>query len=119
MRKISVLALAVLSASLLVGCSRQQPELVGSQTDGIPHNEVLISHMSFIPRVLTVQAGQTVTWVWDDGAIPHNVTFTSSNLTLASPSQATGTFRHTFDQPGIYMYRCTIHNNMLGEIIVK
>ncbi|MHB1446698.1 MAG: plastocyanin/azurin family copper-binding protein [Acidimicrobiales bacterium] len=119
MRKISALVLAVLSASLLAGCSRRQPELVGSQSDGVTHNEVLISHMSFIPRVLTIQAGQTVTWVWDDGPTPQNVTFTSSNLSLASPTQATGTFRHTFDQPGVYKYRCTIHNNMLAEVIVK
>lgn len=119
MRKIFIVMLAGASLALSAGCSRQQPELVGSQSDGIPRHEVLLTHMSFIPRTITVTAGATVTWKWDDGVVPHNVTFTSSNLQLASPNQHDGTFRHTFDTPGVYKYRCTIHFNMYGTVVVK
>lgn len=115
MRKFLVLLVA--ASVLLVGCSRRQPELVGAQSDGIAADHVLISHMSFIPRVLTVQAGQAVTWVWDDGENPHNVTLTS--LGISSGNKYTGSWSYTFSQPGVYAYRCTLHINMYGEIIVR
>ena len=121
MRKVVTLFLALGCVGVLAGCSRQQPELVGSQSDGIPKDTVLITHMSFIPHVITVTAGTTVTWQWDDGPTPHNVTFSSNGLNFASPNQAVGTYSHTFDTPGTYPYRCTLHTlpGMSGVVIVK
>jgi plastocyanin len=46
---------------------------------------------------------------------PHNVVFSDA----ASPEQATGTFRPTFDQPGTYTYVCTVHAFMEGVVIVS
>lgn len=118
MRKLLILPL-VAGALVLAGCSRQQPNLVGSQTDNITANEVLIIHNSFIPHVLTVNPGTTVTWRWDDGPTPHNVMFDTSGLMVMSPNQRVGTFTHTFDTPGTYHYQCTLHINMTGEIVVR
>lgn len=115
MRKLLV-ALLVASSLALVGCSRQQPELVGAQSDAIAADTVLITHMSFIPRVIDIQAGQKVTWKWDDGANPHNVTLT--DLGISSGNRNVGSWSYTFDQPGVYQYRCTLHLNMYGEVIV-
>ena len=115
MRKFLVVLL-VASSLALVGCSRQQPELVGAQSDGIPADTVLITHVSFIPRVINIQAGQSITWQWDDGASPHNVSLT--DLGIDSGNRTTGTWTYKFGTPGVYNYRCTLHNNMLGQVIV-
>lgn len=115
MRKLLV-AVLVASSLALVGCSRQQPELVGAQSDGIAADTVLITHTSFIPRVINIQAGQSVTWQWDDGASPHNVTLT--DLNVSSGSRTVGTWTYKFDSPGVYMYSCTLHLNMIGEVVV-
>jgi plastocyanin len=64
---------------------------------------------------ITIQSGQTVTWTFDDGSIPHNVTgdgWRSSDMT-------SGTFTHRFGSSGTYHYICTIHSGMSGEVIVQ
>jgi plastocyanin len=32
--------------------------------------------------------------------------------------QRSGTFTHTFDRPGTYPYRCTLHDGMDGRVVV-
>ncbi len=32
--------------------------------------------------------------------------------------QSEGSFTHTFDQPGTYGYRCTLHGGMDGRVVV-
>ena len=116
MRKIApVLLLAALTTTLAACGQRAQP--IGAQSDPLPPRTVLITNVSFIPHRMVVTAGQTVTWRWDDGITPHNVTF--DTLLAASPSQVNGQWTHTFDTPGTYTYRCTIHRNMNGEVVVR
>ena len=114
MRKLLVVLL-VASSLALAGCARRQPELVGAQSDGVAADTVLISHVSFIPRVINIQVGQTVTWQWDDGENPHNVTMDGG---ISSGNRTVGTWSYKFEVPGIYQYSCTLHNNMYGEVIV-
>jgi plastocyanin len=76
---------------------------------------VTLIHTSFAPTVVTINAGQTVEWKWDDGQVPHNVTFD----TFHSSTKIAGTYFHTFDSPGVYDYRCTIHINMVGTVVVR
>jgi plastocyanin len=118
MRKTLTLGMAAGAVLVLAGCSRQQPDLVGSQSDGIPRHEVLISHMSFIPRTITVKAGTTVTWVWADGPTFDNVVFDSDGLHVNSGNKRTGTFSYTFSDPGTYNYSGTLHQNMSGRVVV-
>jgi plastocyanin len=68
---------------------------------------------SFGPQVQTVAAGTTVEWRWA-GASPHDVTFDG----FASPVQTSGTYSHSFTRAGAYAYRCTLHEHMLGEVVV-
>jgi plastocyanin len=56
----------------------------------------------------------TVTWVWNDGAIAHDV----KGDGFRSEVMAEGTFGHRFAQPGTYDYVCTLHPNMTGTIEV-
>jgi len=76
---------------------------------------VTLVNTSFAPAVVTINAGQTVEWKWNDGQVPHNVTFD----TFRSSTKITGTYFHTFDSPGVYPYRCTIHINMAGTVVVR
>ena len=116
MRKIfPVLLLAALPLSLVACGQRDQP--IGSQTDPLPKNSVVITNLSFIPQRIVVTAGQTVTWNWSDTRTPHNVSF--DNDGPHSPTQVDGSWSMHFDTPGTYTYRCTIHNNMVGKVVVR
>jgi plastocyanin len=75
---------------------------------------VVLKDMQFQPDVVTVDAGTTVTWVWDDGSVRHNVVADQ----FESEIQTEGTFTHTFEEPGEYPYVCTLHPNMTGTVIV-
>jgi plastocyanin len=104
----------VAGLALLAGCSGGSPtspvELPPSNTSVI----VSIHNIAFNPPDLTVRAGQTVTWEFDDGTIAHDV----SGAGFSSPIQTTGYFAHTFTIPGTYTYRCTIHTNMTARVVV-
>jgi plastocyanin len=75
---------------------------------------VAVRDYEFEPASLTVEAGATVTWVWE-GRSPHDVV----GQGFESKDQSSGTFRHTFDRPGTYAYQCTIHPGMEGTIVVE
>ena len=79
--------------------------------------QVSIAQMRFEPAVITVKAGDTVTWR-NSASIPHTVTAKGkgpSSGTLRT-SQA---FSHTFDKDGTYNYYCAIHPSMTGKVIVQ
>lgn len=70
----------------------------------------------FVPRVLTVNKGATVTWKFL-GALPHNVT--DDRGAFESKTVLKGAeYSRTFDQPGIFYYFCTLHHGMLGTLTV-
>lgn len=78
---------------------------------------VSISNFTFAPPVLSIKAGDSVTWRNDDGA-PHAVAFHDGSP--GAPSLAPGTsFRRTFDRPGTYDYVCAFHSYMTGMIEVR
>ena len=64
--------------------------------DGGP-TTVTIQDLAYAPEALTVPAGSTVTWVWRDGAIAHDV----KGGGFKSEVKSEGTFRHRFEQPCI------------------
>jgi plastocyanin len=76
---------------------------------------VTLVNVSFAPAVVSIQAGQTVEWKWQDAQTPHNVTFD----TFHSATKTTGTYFHTFNTPGVYSYFCSIHINMVGTVVVR
>lgn len=76
---------------------------------------VVLKHISFTPRTVTIHRGGTVRWVWRDGSVSHNVT----GKGFHSRSISKGSFRHTFRSEGKFRYRCTIHAGMTGTVIVR
>ena len=73
----------------------------------------------FVPTVVRVEPGTTVTWRSGDAA-PHTVTAAGSGF-LARPSDSLTSSRPvstTFDQPGVYPYVCVLHPTMAGAVVV-
>jgi plastocyanin len=78
---------------------------------------VSIANYAFHPARLIVRVGQTVTWTNRD-QVPH--TTTSAAGIWDSGTLPNGrTFSITFRSPGTYAYRCSIHPNMQGTVVVQ
>jgi plastocyanin len=76
---------------------------------------VSIVDFSFTPGNLRIKAGQTVTWR-NDGTEQHDVTGPDWH---SGPLDPTYTYLLTFGLPGTFAYRCSIHLDMTGSIIVS
>ena len=76
--------------------------------------------LSFSPRSVTIAAGGTVTWTWDDSAdsLLHNVT--GDGFTSGDPTPK-GRYSFTFATPGTYTYFCVVHQSsgMRGTVTVQ
>lgn len=112
---ISVAAMVLLVGAgvMLVGCEEEPPLPVDDVMPG--DATVEMRDEMFEPSSVTISAGETVTWVNEDPVI-HNVVgdnFSSGNIGEG------GTFSHTFDEPGVYEYTCTIHPGMDGTVVVE
>jgi plastocyanin len=78
---------------------------------------VTIEFRAFTPDQLDVLPGETVKW--------SNVSLQNHTVTADDGSFDSGTigggssFSLTFSSPGAYMYHCTIHPDMMGEVDVR
>ena len=95
--------------ALMLACANASAEI----------HEVTVGDNFFSPANLTIQQGDTVRWVNAAGGNPHNVTSNSGAWT-PSATAASFNFEVTFDEPGVFNYRCTIHPaQMQGTITVE
>jgi manganese oxidase len=77
---------------------------------------VRMAYDRFVPDVLTVPVGTTVTWVKDDGLGRVHAVYAPS---FKSPDlRAFETWQHTFDEVGVFEYECPHHSAMIGYIRV-
>ena len=84
-----------------------------------PAATVTVTDMSFSPAEVTIEAGETVRWVFDDGGLPHDVSGQDElDGVLQSELLTEGTYEFTFDEPGTYTYDCTPHPMMVGTVVV-
>ena len=75
---------------------------------------VTIQDMRFNSDHVTIEEGDTVTWVWDDDGMTHDV----SGDGFRSEIQSEGTFSHTFEDSGGYPYGCSLHSGIRGTVTV-
>jgi plastocyanin len=109
--------LALAAALVLAGCGGGEGGGNGgagaAPVTGV--TQVAAKTNQFTPPAIQVAAGTTVTWAFKDGFVPHDV---AGDGWASGEPQRTGTFTHTFDQPGTYAYHCTVHNGMTGRVVV-
>lgn len=104
--------------ALVAGCSG------GDDDDGGETHEVTVGpdgDLSFDPDSLSIDAGDTVEFVWDSDG--HDIEVTDapddSDWDGVSDLQDEGyTHEHTFEVEGTYEYTCTPHDGMDGTITV-
>jgi plastocyanin len=104
---IAVLVLAVVGLS--IGLSAAP----ATATDAT----VKIDNFTFGPKVLTVKAGTTVTWVNQDD-IPHTIVDKSRKVFRSKPLDTDDQYSFTFTQPGTYDYFCGLHPHMTAQVVV-
>ena len=83
-------------------------------------NEVFMQAIVFNPMEITIQAGESVTWTNQD-IVPH--TATSGNPGDADLGEVFrsalfgqgGTFTHTFNDAGEFVYFCEVHPAMMRD----
>jgi plastocyanin len=91
---------------------------VSSAPAGAAGHHVDMENYAFSPRSLTVQRGDSVTWMNHDEA-PHDAKTTGGPETFHSPMlNQGGSWTHTFDTAGTYSYYCTVHPDMKASIVV-
>lgn len=116
---------------LLGACSAPASEPPTSQ----PNVEVEIEGLAYLPDELTVDVGETVTWLNED-PVDHTVTSgkpgkqgipgvsdgtdpTVDGLFDESLEREGSTFSFTFDERGTFVYFCRVHAAMKATIIVE
>ena len=78
---------------------------------------VQIRNFAFVPAVVTVAPGTTVTWTNSDDD-PHTIVATNKAF-RSSALDGGDTFSFTFNTPGAFQYFCSLHPHMVGKIVVK
>jgi plastocyanin len=92
----------------------------GGSPSGPPAATVTIRNSAYQPATVTIRKGETVAWVWQDGAIPHNVDGASDLSSFDSGSLVTaGTWRYRFTKTGTFTYHCDLHPGMQGIVMVQ
>lgn len=76
--------------------------------------DISVSSNQFTPEAMSISVGDTVRFVWNSGT--HNVTWNDAST---SGNKSSGTYERTFDAPGSYPFRCTLHDGMDGTITVN
>ena len=110
-------AAAALGLGALAGCGGGSDGGSAGSGDATEPNTVVLRDIAFKPKVLKVEAGTTVTWRFRDQGISHDIK--AEDGSFASEVMDSGTFEHTFDEPGTYPYVCTLHaTQMKGTIEV-
>lgn len=70
----------------------------------------------FSPAAISVTTGTTVSWVWADAAVGHNVVPDDGTTPGASGALANGPhlYTYTFNTPGTYLFHCQAHGGSGG-----
>ena len=77
----------------------------------------------FVPRQITIYAGDTVVWKNESGIVHLFASVPGADPSGAMEIEASdldvgGSISHTFNTPGTYPYFCFIHNRMTGKVVV-
>jgi plastocyanin len=102
------------------GFAQQQPasqQPVPQQVATTNDAEISIQNFQFVPAILTVKAGTSVTWVNRDEE-PHNVV-SLERMFRSKAIDGGDKFSVVLDNPGTFNYLCAVHPHMRGKIVVE
>lgn len=99
-------------ALALGACSYDNGGYGGGPSGSTGNDSVTVGSASFSPITVHADSTGTVVWTWATG-VTHNITF--EDAIAGSGDKNSGTFSHTFANPGTYRYRCTIHSSAFGS----
>jgi plastocyanin len=114
-------ALVIAGALLLAACGSSTPSMSGSPPTSATSgggSTITISNFMFMPMSISVSPGATVKVTNKDSAT-HTLTATGGQFNTGNITHdQTKTFKAP-SKPGTYHYICSIHQFMIGTIIVK
>jgi len=90
--------------------------LLARTVGAAPAASVQIKDFAFVPEVITIPAGGTVTWTNTDED-PHTVKAVDKSFGSAA-LDTDDRYSFTFDKPGEFTYFCSLHPHMHGRIVV-
>jgi plastocyanin len=125
-------AVVLTVVSFLASCdlgsvAPQNPESRTPPSLSVPVVDVRIVDFAFVPAVVTFRIGTEVRWTNYGSTVfyglymgnaPHTVTFSNVFISGSAPLQHLQSFEKVFTEPGVYHYHCTIHDSMMGTIVV-
>lgn len=80
------------------------------------NGKITVDNFTFVPPVMHVKAGSTITWTNHDD-IPHSVVCPALNV-RSHPMDTNDSFSFTFTQAGTFTYMCGLHPFMHGQVEV-
>lgn len=111
--------------TVLVGSLILAVATVGAATTtaAAAKSEVAIRKVRYSPQDVTIRRGDSITWVHQDGGLPHNVVADDgsfdSNPTCGHSSgacmKAGDRYTRAFTQPGTVSYYCRLHGAPGGQ----
>lgn len=107
------ISIITILAFAIIGCGNGKSAQTATQV--AEKNIVTIQNFKFKPAEITIQKGETITWINED-SITHTVTGTGINSGSLNKGQS---FKQTFNDAGTFNYNCTTHPYMKGKITVK
>ena len=110
------------SSSDTGGCTTPTGGVTGTAATGTATTVKVVSDPTtvgkFDPQTVTVKAGDSVTWDFQDQGTSHTVT--ADNASFDSCLQAASfKFTVTFPTAGDFPYKCTVHAAMTGDVKVS
>lgn len=116
--RVAIIALILAAAACGGAGSGLVGTIGGPNSGGNPGTAaVQVVNFAFVPSLVTVRPGGTVTWTWNSDTTSHNIVFTDGVQNAGI--RKTGTHRRTFSSAGTFGYRCTLHSGETGEVIVQ
>ena len=113
---LDTLGLLVILWTAGCGSDSHSPASVATAPVSAGPRVVVIKQLKFQPNVVTVSAGETVTWKNED-IVPHTATsdaFDSRSIAVGESWSWKAPSR-----PGDYFYTCTLHPNMKAKLTVR
>ena len=118
---VGVLMAALLVTVVILDCGARavrfgmRPDSGVAPADRLESGTVAIENMRFNPPRIEVAGGDTVTWNFADGPIPHNVVGDG----FQSDTTNSGSYSYQFFERGSFAYRCTLHGSMRGTVVFR